>query len=109
MDTQVRLGKVSKGKDSIVEGSVVDGDTATAECGQLKCIGGALGKGVVYLTDSQFESLLDEIGLDAFNRYVARLADFIIEKNAHVNNHYEMIRKWAKEDSSTNGWKELKI
>jgi hypothetical protein len=30
---------------------------------------------------------------------VDRLATFIIEKNAHVKNHYETILKWHEEDS----------
>ena len=97
-DTQVSIGK-----DSIelgeCSGSVVDDTaTATAEENQLKCIGG-MGKNVVFLTDKQFEALLDTLGFDAFNRYIERLAEFIIEKKAHVKNHYETILKWFKEDS----------
>jgi hypothetical protein len=98
MDTQYRLGKVSKGKDSLVEGSV-DGATTTEE-NKLKCIGGKLGKGVVYLSDKQFDDLLEKMGMDAFNRYVERLATFIIDKNAHIHNHHEMILKWYYEDSA---------
>lgn len=109
MDTQVRLGKVSKGKVSLGEGSgSVADDTTTAtepvensEGNQLKCLGGKLGRNVVYLTNRQFDSLIDKLGLDAFNRYVGRLAEFIIEKDAHVNNHYETILKWYEEDSKT--------
>ena len=73
--------------------------TATAEENVLKLVGGSLGKGVVYLTDRQLGDLMDRLGLDAFNRYVDRLATFIIEKNAHVKNHYETILKWYEEDS----------
>ena len=72
---------------------------AVSEENQLKQLHGPLGQGVVYLSDNQLASLLDEIGLEAFDRYVKRLADFIIEKKAHVNNHYETILKWHKEDS----------
>ena len=66
---------------------------------QLKLIGGSLGKGVVYLTDRQLGDLMDRLGLDAFNRYVDRLANFIIKKNAHVNSHYDTILKWYEEDT----------
>lgn len=66
---------------------------------QLKCIGGELGRDVVYLSDRQMDHLIDYLGFDAFNRYVKRLADFIIDKKAHVKNHYETILKWYKEDS----------
>ena len=102
MDTQVRVGKDSLGKVSLVEGSV-DDDTATAtEEDKLKMVGGKLGKNVVYLTDHQLSDLLDKLGLDAFNRYVERLASFIIEKKAHVKSHYETILKWYAEDTKVN-------
>ena len=102
MDTQYRLGKGSKelGKDSLVEGSVDDAATATAEENQLKCLGGTIGKNKIYLSDKQMEDLLDRLGLDAFNRYVERLANFIIKNNAYVHNHYETILKWVEEDSA---------
>ena len=77
----------------------VEGESpAATEDDKLKPIGGSLGKGVVYLTDRQLHDLIDRLGMDAFNRYVDRLATFIIEKNAHIKNHYEMILKWYTED-----------
>lgn len=102
LDTQVRVGKDRLVKDSLGEGSGSvgdDTDTATdTEEDQLRLVGGELGRNVVYLTDRQFDDLLDKLGLDAFNRYVKRLADFIIENNAYVKNHYETILKWYEED-----------
>jgi hypothetical protein len=99
--TQYSVGKDSIGKDSLGQcsGSVGDTTTTATEEDQLKLVGGSLGKGVVYLTDRQLSDLMDRLGLDAFNRYVDRLANFIIDKNAHVNNHYETILKWYEEDS----------
>ena len=104
MDTQVRLGKDSLGKDRVVE---VSGE-ATEENGsndedeypdkQIKAIGG-LGKGVVLMTDEQFGALVDKLGIDALDHYLDKLASFIIDKNAHVSNHYQTILKWAKEDA----------
>lgn len=79
----------------------VDVDAAAADENQLKCIGG-MGKNVVYLSDKQFDSLIDKLGIDAFDRYVERLADYIISKNAYVRNHYETILKWYREDSAVN-------
>ena len=68
---QYSIGKSSIDKVSLVEGSVVDGDTAaTTEENQLKQLNGPLGQGVVWLSDNQIASLLDEIGLEAFDRYV---------------------------------------
>lgn len=99
VETQVRLGKDSLGKVSLVEGSVVDDTATAAEYNQLKCLGGELGRGVVYLSDNQMDYLIDLLGIDAFDRYVGRLADFIIDKKAHVKSHYDTILKWHKEDS----------
>lgn len=70
-----------------------------SEDNKLKLIGGTLGKNVVYLTKIQMDNLIDQLGLDAFNRYVGRLAEYIIEKNAYVKNHYDTILKWYKEDT----------
>ena len=66
----------------------------------IKFVGGALGKGVVLLSDAQIDSLLDTIGLDAFDYYVDKLATFIIKKDAKVANHYETILKWWQEDAA---------
>ena len=66
---------------------------------QFKKLDGSLGKGVVLLTDEQFEVLLEKLGMDAFNHYITKLANFIIEKDAYVSNHYKTILKWAEEDS----------
>ena len=99
MDTQVRLGKVSleigKGSGS----SEDDNGGADTEDNTFELFGGKLGKNVVLLTPSQEESLLEKLGLDAFNFYMDKLSTFIIEKNAKVGNHYATILKWAKEDA----------
>lgn len=63
------------------------------------CMTGTLGKGVVYLTPEQQDELLEILGLDGFNFYVEKLANFIIEKDAKVANHYATILKWAREDA----------
>jgi hypothetical protein len=103
VDTQVRLGKDSLGKDRLVEGSVVPATATATEENQLKLIGGELGKNVVYLTDRQLGDLMDRLGLDAFNRYVEKLATFIIENNARIKSHYDTILKWYEEDSKVSG------
>jgi hypothetical protein len=102
-----RLGKVKSGKESLGEERVVE-DSATATTNDtendddentLKIWGGELGKGVVLLTEKQIGSLLDELGLDGFDYYVEKLADFIVDKGAKVANHYATILKWAREDA----------
>ena len=72
---------------------------ATAAENTLKAVGGELGQGVVFLTDAQFEDLLERLGFDVFNRYMKKLANFIIMNDANVQNHYETILKWWRRDS----------
>lgn len=66
---------------------------------ELKMLNGTLGKGVVKLSDAQFDALLDKLGIDMFDYYVERLANFIIGSGAVVYNHFETILKWYEEDS----------
>ena len=99
VETQVSIGKISIGKDRLVEGSVVPATAAATEEDKLKLVGGSLGKGVVKLTDRQLHDLMDRFGIDLFNYYVDRLATFIIENNARVKSHYDTILKWYEEDS----------
>ena len=72
------------------------GDPADKE---LVFMNGELGKGVVLLSQDQICSLLDTMGLDSFDFYVQKLADFILKNNAQVKNHYQTILKWWEEDS----------
>ena len=74
-------------------------EAATAADNQLKYFGGKLGKGVVMLTNAQVDDLLERMGLDAFNHYVEKLADFIIKNDAKVASHCETILKWWRQDS----------
>lgn len=66
-------------------------------------VGGELGKGVVALSAEQVGSLLDQMGIDAFNYYVDKLSSFIIRNDAKVKNHYETILKWWNEDGQLYG------
>ena len=79
--------------------STTEDTAATAAENTLKAVGGKLGQGVVFLTDAQFEDLLDKLGFDVFNRYMEKLANFIIKNDAQVQNHYETILKWWRRDS----------
>ena len=100
----VAIDKSSEEKNSIDKSSVVevseedDTDNGTSTSRLIK-MGGTLGRGVVFLTEEQEESLLDRLGLEAFDRYVEKLADFIIDKGANVANHYMTILKWYEEDT----------
>ena len=74
-------------------------DLAAAADRKVKVLGGELGKNVVFLSDEQFDDLLDKMDLETFNYYVEKLANFIIKNGAHVKNHYETLLKWWREDS----------
>ena len=67
---------------------------------KLKLLGGELGKNVVFLSEQQMAVLLEEMGVQAFDYYVERLADYIIDTGRKPTNHYETIKKWWQEDSN---------
>lgn len=67
------------------------------ETDKLEAWGGK-GHGVVMLTDAQANQLLADMGLDAFDEYVERLATYILRHNVHIRSHYATIRKWYNED-----------
>ena len=99
VDTQYSIVENSIDKYSVV---VVEGNgnsnNGKNDEDKLELMGGTLGQGVVLLTEQQRDSLLDQLGLDAFNHYIKRLSDFIIKKEASVGNHYGTILKWYAED-----------
>ena len=66
---------------------------------KLKMFQGKLGKNVVFLSEAQIADLLEKLDLEGFDYYVDKLASFILDKGAHVKNHYETILKWWREDS----------
>ena len=80
----------------------VDAAAANKEI-DIKFVGGELGKGVILLSDAQIDSLLDVMGLDAFDYYVDKLSSFILKNGAKVKNHYETILKWWHEDAAVRG------
>ena len=78
-----------------------DDDAEAAAYRQLKYFQGELGKGVVILSDEQVDRLLESLGLDAFDHYVSKLANFIIKNKANVASHYDTIMKWWRADSGS--------
>ena len=73
-------------------------DAAAAQKDRGTYMKGALGKGVVLLSENQIEELLDTMGIDCFDFYVDKLSNFILQKHAKVKNHYATIVKWWEED-----------
>ena len=56
-------------------------------------------KGNVMLSENQIADLLEKLGLEAFDYYVAKLSAYIAE-NGNVKSHYATILKWYKQDSA---------
>lgn len=73
-------------------------DHGGADYHEVKIMGGTLGKNVIRLSQAQSDSLLDTIGVEMYEYYIERLANFIINNGAAPANHYETILKWWKED-----------
>lgn len=86
----------------------IDNDTATTAAdgeneNELKLIGGDLGKGVVMMTDAQFDHLCEKLSKDEIDTYMERMANFILEckeKDGKAPNisHYNEILKWVEKD-----------
>ena len=72
--------------------------------GQRKYLGGALGRGVVLLSDEQMTDLLEQLSLDEFDRYVALVADNeLAGKHYTKKTHYQAILDMARADRKVRG------
>lgn len=114
LDTQVSIGKDSIGKDRVVVVSAgardeqpqqpdlsdisEEDDDMDYDDPESKLEPWGKDK-VVYLTEGQAGDLLDKLGLQNFDYYIAKLSDFIVKKDATIQNHYKTILKWYKEDT----------
>lgn len=56
-------------------------------------------KGCILLSDNQMGELLDLMGLEIFDEYIARMQGFINHSGGYVKNHYETLLKWYREDT----------
>ncbi len=66
---------------------------------KLKYLGGTLGKGVVMLSDEQIASLLDNLSIEEFNRYVEAVAECELNgKHYKKKTHYQAILEMANKD-----------
>ena len=64
-----------------------------------KHLGGSLGKGVVMLSDEQFDDLLDKLSLEEFNKYVSIVADCELSGQHYTKKtHYQAILDMVKKD-----------
>ena len=97
MDTQVSIGKDSKGKDRLGEGKPSE-PAGALEKDKLKQVDIASARGLVYLTDAEKESLIQQLGDSTYLYYVSKLADYVARTNARIMSHYLTILKWYNED-----------
>ena len=83
---------VGKGEDSMGV------TTTTAPERKVKKFEGITGRGVIFLSDAQFDELVELMeDTDVVDMYIQRLADFVIRTGAQLN-HFETILKWWRED-----------
>ena len=77
------------------------------EDSKMRFLGGSLGKGVVMLSEEQIDSLLEELSVDEFDKYVGIIADMELSgKHYKKKTHYQAILDMAAEDRRVNARKE---
>lgn len=54
----------------------------------------------VFLSSVQEDYLINYLGIETTEHYIKKLADFIVDKNANIKNHFATILKWSKEDGN---------
>ena len=66
---------------------------------RLRYLGGSLGKGVVMLSEDQIDSLLDEMSVEEFDKYVGIVAECELSgKRFKKKSHYQAILDMAMKD-----------
>ena len=99
-DTQDRIEEERLGEDiSFIHSS--------REESKMRVLGGTLGKGKVMLSEEQMDSLLDELSLDEFDKYVAIVAEMENSgKHYKRKSHYQAILDMAAKDRKVHKRKE---
>lgn len=101
MDSQKKGSKVEK---KITEVNPTEEEVEAVDSSSDKRLDylGGIGKGVVFLSQDQMDSLLEKLDVVEFDYYVGKLADFIIaHPSATIKSHYKTILKWINEDRET--------
>lgn len=75
---------------------------SSREEAKLKYLGGTLGKGVVMLSDEQFDLLMDNLSIEEFEKYVGIVADMELSgKHYKKKTHYQAIMDMVAKDRRT--------
>ena len=86
-------------KESEVD--VGEQDSPTTTDNSLKAFKGSLGRGLVMLTDEQFDDLADRLSFEEINTYIPKMADMIEKGYTFRCSHYQQILKMVEEDRRT--------
>ena len=71
----------------------------THEEAKLKYLGGSLGKGVVLLSDEQFDDLYEKLSFDELNKYISIVADCELNGKPYTKKtHYQAILDMVAKD-----------
>ena len=89
---------IDKDKEIESDGDVGEQDSPTTTDNSLKPLEGELGRGLVMMSDAQFESLCDRLGYDEINTYIPKMADMIEKGYTFRCSHYQQILKMVEED-----------
>ena len=87
-----KVNKSKQNKSSVVQYDDTDSYKKPSVCH------GSITKGVIVLSSEQMDELAELMPINILNHYMQKLADFIINKSAFVQNHFETIKKWYEED-----------
>lgn len=75
---------------------------SSREEAKMRYLGGTLGKGVVMLSDEQFDLLIDELSMEEFDKYVGIVADMELSgKHYKKKTHYQAIMDMVAKDRKT--------
>ena len=98
METQVRIGKDSIDKDSIVEDSLDDSIESTPSPKKSKPVKHKYGEYKnVLLTDEELEKLKTEYS--DYEERIERLSSYVESTGRKYKSHYATIRMWARKDA----------
>lgn len=98
-EIRVEESKINNTSDEVLPSVDTTTTTTTERKNNFNFIDGH-GRGVVMLTDFQISDLNERLGTEALNHYLDKLSTFIIEKQARIKSHYDMILKWYEEDKA---------
>ncbi|MBQ8393818.1 MAG: phage replisome organizer N-terminal domain-containing protein [Clostridia bacterium] len=100
-NTEIELEKEKEkeiDKETESEVDVGEQDSPITADNGIKSLRGTLGRGLVMLTDEQFEDLANKLSYEELNTYIPKMAD-MVEKGYKFNcGHYNMILRMVMED-----------